>query len=535
MLGAEENVEIIDLVSSKYRKLDNVYYALREVKEFWQTKLNQIQVKSPDNSMDILLNGWLMYQVISCRLWARTGFYQAGGAFGFRDQLQDSLALLNTYPELARAQILKHAAHQFIEGDVQHWWHEPSGKGVRTRISDDYIWLPYVTYEYIRVTQDNSILEEMIPFVVSNPLSKDEEERYEQPITSELKLSLFEHCEQAMKHAQRFGVHGLPLMGTGDWNDGMNAVGKEGKGESVWLGWFLSDTLLKFAELCENRNESSKADNYRSISRTIVESIEREAWDGKWYRRAYFDDGAILGSMNSRECKIDSISQTWAVLTNLGDKERVYTAMQSLEDYLIDMDKGIIRLLTPPFRDGEQEPGYIKGYLAGIRENGGQYTHAATWVIQAYAKLKNGDKAWKLFNLINPINHSENHRESFTYKNEPYVMSADVYSEFPHIGRAGWSWYTGSASWMLRSGIESILGFNKEGNRLCLKPSIPTRWKEYSITYKYFETFYEIIVLNPNNLSHGDIEITIDNKVSLYDYIDLVNDKKIHHCLCRMF
>jgi cyclic beta-1,2-glucan synthetase len=534
MFGAEESVELTETVSTKYRNLYQVHQALREVKEFWRIKLNTIQVKTPDNSMDILLNGWLMYQVISCRLWARTGFYQAGGAFGFRDQLQDSLSVLYTYPELARAQILKHAAHQFIEGDVQHWWHEPSGKGVRTRISDDYIWLAYVTYEYIRVTQDASILDEMIPFVISNPLSIDEEERYEQPMITDLELSLFEHCEKAMNHAQRFGIHGLPLMGTGDWNDGMNAVGKEGKGESVWLAWFLSDTLLKFAELCESKDESSKADKYRSISQTIIQAVEKHGWDGKWYRRAYYDDGTIMGSFNSRECKIDSISQSWAVLSNLADKERSSMAMQSLEDYLIDLDKGIIRLLTPPFSDGDQEPGYIKGYLPGIRENGGQYTHAATWVIQAFAKMKEGEKAWKLFNLINPINHSENHRESFTYKNEPYVMSADVYSVFPHIGRAGWSWYTGSASWMYRSGIESILGFTKLGNILRINPSIPYRWKEYSITYVYLETVYNIKVLNPNNLTHGNVEWMVDMIIIENDYLVLNNDKLVHKVLCKI-
>jgi cyclic beta-1,2-glucan synthetase len=534
MFGAEENQETIDSISMKYRKLQNVNHALSEVKEYWHKELTQIQVKTPDNSMDILLNGWLLYQVIACRLWARTGFYQAGGAFGFRDQLQDSLALLSVDPKLARNQILKHAAHQFIEGDVQHWWHEPSGKGVRTRISDDYLWLPYVTSEYVRVTQDTSILQEMIPFVCSNPLSNDEEERYEQPTISEFKLTLFEHCERAINHAQRFGVHGLPLMGTGDWNDGMNTVGKEGRGESVWLAWFLSDTLNKFSVICDARNESNKANKYRSISHEVIQAVEKYAWDGKWYRRAYFDDGSILGSSNNRECKIDSISQTWAVLSGLGDQERMFNAMQAVEDYLIDMDKGLIRLLTPAFRDGEQEPGYIKGYLPGIRENGGQYTHAATWVIQAYAKMFNGDKAWSLFNLINPINHSETHRESTTYKNEPYVMSADVYSEYPHIGRAGWSWYTGSASWMYRSGLESILGFHKEGQRLYFNPSIPTRWKEYSITYLYEDTNYIIQILNPSNLSHGKVEWVVDHKLIDTDYLLLVNDHHAHHCIGKM-
>ena len=394
--------------------------------------------------------------------------------------------------------------------------------------------LPYVTYEYIRITEDYSILKELVPFVISNPLSLEEDERYEQPRITDISLSLFEHCEHAINHAQRFGIHGLPLMGTGDWNDGMNTVGNEGKGESVWLGWFLSDTLLKFAKLCDYQNESEKANNYRTISQTIVQAIEKVACDGNWYRRAYFDNGSIMGSSNSRECKIDSISQSWSVLSGLGDVKRSKTAMQAVEDYLIDMDLGIIRLLTPPFRDSDQEPGYIKGYLPGIRENGGQYTHAATWVIQAFAKMKNGDKAWKLFNVINPINHSENRRESFVYKNEPYVMSADVYSELPHIGRGGWSWYTGSASWMLKSGIESILGFNKEGNKLHLNPTIPTKWKEYTLTYTYFETKYEIVVLNPNSLSNGKIEWTIDNKLIDEAYLVLIDDKLEHKCVARI-
>ncbi len=523
MLGMSDSLESVGSLSESYRNIDKTMAALQEIKDFWVKKLTTIHVETPDSATNFMLNGWMPYQIISCRLWARTAFYQAGGAYGFRDQLQDALAIVNIWPQAAKEQILKHAAHQFVEGDVMHWWHEPQGKGTRTRITDDLLWLPYVVSEYVRISGDKSILDSKVPFVSADVLNEFEEERYCQPTITEKSATLLEHCRRAIAHAMKFGVHNLPLIGTGDWNDGMNTVGNKGKGESVWLGWFMSDTLKKFA-VCD----PTHAEEYLRISQKLITDIEANAWDGNWYKRAYFDDGSALGSASNRECRIDSLAQTWSVLAQDTATERAKTAMRYLEDDLIVRDKGLIKLLTPPFNDGEFEPGYIKGYLPGVRENGGQYTHAAAWVVSAFAQLGESEKAWELFDLINPIKHTRNLRDISVYKAEPYVMAADVYSEHPHVGRGGWTWYTGCAGWLYRAGLESILGFTKNGDTLTLIPCLPKRWKEYTITYRYLDTTYEIHMLNPEGLGSGLCTILLDGTQNVGQTIKLVNDKAVH-------
>lgn len=502
--------------------------ALADVQKFWEEKLQVIQVNTPDPSMNIMLNGWLLYQVISCRLWARSGFYQAGGAFGFRDQLQDSLSLSVIWPEIARKQILKHAAHQFIEGDVLHWWHEPTGKGTRTRISDDFLWLPYVTAEYIRITGDMEILQVVVPFLEEEVLREHEDERYCSPRISEAYSTLYDHCVRALENGLKFGERGLPLMGSGDWNDGMNTVGNQGKGESVWLGWFLCDALSKFIPLCEQSGDEDRAQRYIEINAGTVRAIEENGWDGNWYRRAFFDNGSILGSANNRECKIDSLAQSWAVISGVGDPARAHKGMESMEDYLVKREEGLIKLLTPPFSDGDMEPGYIKAYVPGVRENGGQYTHAAAWVISAFARMGEGHKAWEMFALINPINHTRTNRETAIYKAEPYVMAADVYGEHPHVGRGGWSWYTGSANWMYKAGVESVLGFTKNGDKLTVNPCIPEKWKSYTLHYRYLQTTYEIKIENPEGCSHGVLSVSLDGQKLRGLEINLVNDQTPH-------
>ena len=529
ILGMADNLDRVNELVDEFKNLERAKEAFIEVKTFWQEKLQIVQVNTPDRSMNYMLNGWLLYQVISCRLWARSAFYQAGGAFGFRDQLQDSLSIAIIWPEIAKNQILKHAGHQFVEGDVLHWWHEPAGKGPRTRISDDYLWLPYVTAEYISITGDFEILKNQIPFLEDDLLRNHEDERYCQPRISKEVSSLYHHCIRSIENALKFGERGLPLIGGGDWNDGMNTVGNGGKGESVWLGWFLATTLQKFIPICREMGDSERADYYMDISVKVVEAIEDNGWDGNWYKRAFFDNGVPLGSANNRECKIDSLAQTWAIISGKGDSLRAEKAMNSLEDYLIMREEGLIKLLTPPFNDGDMEPGYIKGYVPGVRENGGQYTHAAAWVVAAYAMLGDGDKAWELFGLINPINHSRTDREYSIYKVEPYVMSADVYGDHPHIGRGGWTWYTGSANWMYKAGMENILGFYKKGDTLVIDPCIPKKWTEYSIKYLYLETTYEIKVRNPENLCKGVSQITFDGIVLKENHIHLKNENAIHY------
>ena len=535
VLGMSEATSEAEKALEKYRNINTSKEELLSVKKFWGEKLGVIKVNTPDSSMDLMLNGWFTYQVIACRMWARAGYYQVGGAYGFRDQLQDSLSLLYVDSSLSREQILKHARHQFEEGDVLHWWHEPKGKGTRTKISDDYLWLPYVVAEYISVTGDKGILLEMEPFLSEEVLSEDEHERYCEPRETEARFSIYEHCLRALNHAMNFGIHGIPLMEGGDWNDGMNKVGSEGKGESIWLGWFLSTTLLKFIPLIKENGDLALAENYKGIAYEIVAAIEKYGWDGNWYNRAFFDDGEVLGSSRSTEAKIDAIAQSFAVISGLGNEDRAKRAMESLEYYLVDRNEGIIKLLTPPFDTGNQEPGYIKGYIPGVRENGGQYSHAAAWTIMAFALLGDGNKATELFNMINPINHARTYRETTKYKVEPYVMAADVYANPSHMGRGGWTWYTGSASWMQRVGLESILGFKKIGDTLSIEPCIPRKWATYSIVYKYKDTTYEIQILNPNGVSKGVNFVLLDGKVLKEKIIQLENDLLTHTVIVHLW
>ena len=443
--------------------------------------------------------------------------------------------MIYAVPEIIYSQILRHAAQQFVEGDVQHWWHPvenvESGKGdkgIRTKFSDDLVWLPYVVADYIETTQDFKVLEQEIGYIEDEPLGEDIDERYGIPRQSEEKSSVYEHCIRAIERALKFGEHGIPLMGSGDWNDGMSTVGNKGKGESVWLGWFLYNTLMRFIPICEVRQDDERAQRYQKISREIAEAIEQNAWDGSWYRRAYFDDGTPMGSAQNSECKIDSLAQSWAVISEAGDPKRMKEAMEALEHYLVKRDEGLIMLLTPAFDKGELKPGYIKGYVPGVRENGGQYTHAAIWVVLAFAKMGDGDKAWELYNLINPINHARTPMEAARYKVEPYVMAADVYAVHPNIGRGGWTWYTGAAGWMYRVGVEHILGLKKRGEQLIIDPCIPKAWSEFGIQYGYRNTKYVISIQNDAGVNKGVKSVSVDGKAMEDKVVTLLNDGKKH-------
>ena len=529
LIGQCNDTKSIENIVSKYSNIGTCESELKNVKDFWENKLGVIHVNTPDESMNIMLNGWLTYQTIVCRLWARSAFYQAGGAFGFRDQLQDVMALAYIWPDLTRKQIILHASHQFAQGDVQHWWHPGSNKGIRTRYSDDYLWLPYVTADYIKATGDWSILDVEAGFVEDALLNENEDERYSVPSISPAKATIYEHCILSLENVLKFGPHGIPLMGSGDWNDGMNTVGNKGTGESVWLGWFAYTTLKKFIPICNKRNDTERAEKYSLMADNIIKSIEENAWDGSWYRRAYFDDGTPLGSVQNTECKIDSISQSWSVISGAAKPSRMVEVMNAVENYLVSREDGIIKLLAPPFDEGPLKPGYIKGYVPGVRENGGQYTHAAIWTILAFAKLGNGNKSHELFNMINPINHARTPMEYQKYKVEPYVIAADVLAIHPNTGRGGWTWYTGAAGWMYRVGIEHILGMSRDGTRLVFSPCIPREWREYTMHYRYGNSTYNITVKNPNGANTGVSKVILDGYVCPEGHVMLTDDGKQHY------
>jgi cyclic beta-1,2-glucan synthetase len=528
VLGQGSNKEQALELARKYHDTTYIGAALERTRVFWDHLLSTIQVHTPEPATDLILNRWMLYQTLSCRIWSRSAFYQPSGAFGFRDQLQDVLALLAIDPAMSRSQIINAAQRQFTEGDVMHWWHPPSSRGVRTRISDDLLWLPYVTALYVETTGDMSLLEEKFPFLDALPLSKDENERYnEYPQTKEA-YPLIEHCHRAIVKGATRGPHGLPLIGTGDWNDAFNLVGEEGKGESVWLAWFLCDVLERFARICDHRGESVTAEHYRSRSKEYANAVEQTSWDGAWYRRAYYDDGFPLGSIQSNECQIDAIAQSWAVLSGAGNPIRSQKSMQSVLERLVLLHDRLLLLFTPPFDKTEHDPGYIKGYPPGTRENGGQYTHAAIWTAWAFAQLGNGKQAGELFDLLNPILHSDSEEKAIEYRVEPYVICADIYSKPPYLHRGGWTWYTGSAAWMYRFGLTALLGFKKTGDTLLIDPVIPPTWGGFEINYQFGESSYQIKVSNPRHLAHSVKVVKLDGKILDSKAIPLVNDGHEH-------
>lgn len=541
LLGETGDIETAREIIAKHEDAASVEQSFQAAQKFWRDALSAINIETPAREIDLVTNGWLAYQNLSCRMWARSAYYQPGGAYGYRDQLQDSAALVYLLPEIARAQILRHASRQFVEGDVLHWWHPDTEYGLRTRFSDDLLWLPLLTAEYVNRTGDAAILDEVTPFVTAPPLAAGHQEAYLRPEITEESTTVYEHCCRALDRGLTRGAHGLPFIGCGDWNDGMSCVGRDGQGESVWLGFFIEHLLQKFLPLCSARNDHARVARYNEYRKQLIEALNTTGWDGGWYRRAYYDNGQPLGSMESDECQIDALAQAWAVISGVASPERADMAVQAVEERLISNEEGLIRLLTPPFSKTPNNPGYIKGYLPGIRENGGQYTHGVLWFIRAMAELGRGTRAVELLQMISPVWHTRDQAITDIYKTEPYVVAADVYGEPPHVGRGGWTWYTGSAGWMLRVAIESILGFSTEnGKTIVMNPSISASWPSCKLNYRRPDgrTNYQITIENPAGKERGVTAATLDGQpvevAGGQARVPILDDGKIHRVVVRL-